>query len=115
MDVLVTGSSGYIGAALVQFFRAKGVETVGIDRVPSATTALVGDLVGTLCLQDLRLDAIFHLAGLFEKNFQRRNSISADSYLHDNVKSAEHALTIAEMSGARLVVASTWLLAENWN
>lgn len=40
--VLVTGSSGYLGRALVLAPRHLGVSTVGIDQVPSDTTQVIG-------------------------------------------------------------------------
>lgn len=51
MTILVTGSAGHLGEALMRTFRATGVAARGIDRKPSPYTDLVGsitdrDLVG---------------------------------------------------------------------
>lgn len=44
MKILVTGSSGHLGEALVRQLRAKGSGVLGIDRLPSPFTDLVGDI-----------------------------------------------------------------------
>ena len=40
--VLVTGSSGHLGAALMRRLRAEGVSAVGLDPIPGPTTDVVG-------------------------------------------------------------------------
>jgi nucleoside-diphosphate-sugar epimerase len=44
MKILVTGSSGHLGEALVRTLRARQVEVVGIDIVASPFTAVVGSI-----------------------------------------------------------------------
>ena len=46
MRVLVTGSSGFLGAALVRRLEADGVPVVGLDPVPAPTTRAVGSVAG---------------------------------------------------------------------
>jgi UDP-glucose 4-epimerase len=66
--VLVTGSSGFIGAALVASLRASGVGVVGVDLKPSPDPTLdrvVGDLEDPEVVDAAlasRPEAIFHLA-----------------------------------------------------
>jgi nucleoside-diphosphate-sugar epimerase len=43
-DVLVTGSSGHLGAALMLYLPTAGHRPLGIDILPSATTDLVGSI-----------------------------------------------------------------------
>jgi nucleoside-diphosphate-sugar epimerase len=66
MKVLVTGSSGFIGQALMRRLTASGFEVFGLDRDPSATShyvcsildaATLGKIVGNLAP-----DALVHLA-----------------------------------------------------
>ncbi|SFP69992.1 Nucleoside-diphosphate-sugar epimerase [Bradyrhizobium sp. Ghvi] len=45
MKVLVTGSSGFIGQALVRRLRAEHCEVVGLDKVPAKTTDIVCDIL----------------------------------------------------------------------
>src|SRR3954470_24749632 len=42
MRILVTGSSGHLGEALCRVLTADGVETVGLDILPSPYTDVVG-------------------------------------------------------------------------
>ena len=42
--VLVTGSSGHLGEALVRVLRARGREAVGLDALPSPWTSVVGSV-----------------------------------------------------------------------
>ena len=44
MNILVTGSAGHLGEALMRTFRARGSEARGADILPSPFTDLVGDL-----------------------------------------------------------------------
>ena len=44
MKILVTGSSGHLGEALVRTLNKLGHETVGIDIIPSPTTNLSGSI-----------------------------------------------------------------------
>lgn len=66
MKVLVTGSSGFIGQAVVRRLRAEGCEVVGLDRAPSDATEIVCDILEADRLQhavkDAAPDAVIHLA-----------------------------------------------------
>jgi nucleoside-diphosphate-sugar epimerase len=65
MRVLVTGSSGRVGRAICEHLRVEH-EVVGLDRLPSATTDLVGDISDPdLLMRALRgVDAVVHVAAL---------------------------------------------------
>jgi nucleoside-diphosphate-sugar epimerase len=45
MRILVTGSSGHLGEALVRVLGAQGYEVIGLDLLPSRYTNLVGSIV----------------------------------------------------------------------
>lgn len=66
MKVLVTGSSGFIGQALVRHLKAEGCEVAGLDKAPAAATHFVCDLLDTGQLGDAvqayAPDALVHLA-----------------------------------------------------
>ena len=66
MRVLVTGSSGHLGEALVRVLHAAGDDVVGLDLLPSAWTDVVGDVthraVVRRALEDV--DAVVHAATL---------------------------------------------------
>jgi nucleoside-diphosphate-sugar epimerase len=50
---LVTGSSGFVGQAIVHRLAAQGVRAVGLDPVPSATTHAIDDLSDRASLRGL--------------------------------------------------------------
>jgi len=66
MKILVTGSSGFIGQALMRRLLAAGFEAAGLDKMPSATTQYVCDILDadrlTRDVQEFSPDAIIHLA-----------------------------------------------------
>ena len=66
MRVLVTGSSGHLGEALVRTLRADGEEVVGLDVLPSPCTTVVGSVADRAlvrrCLDGV--DAVLHTATL---------------------------------------------------
>jgi len=66
MKVLVTGSSGFIGQALVRRLQAEGFEVAGLDKGSGATTTHVCDILdaGRLnqAVQESSPDALVHLA-----------------------------------------------------
>jgi UDP-glucose 4-epimerase len=66
MRVLVTGSAGHLGEALVRCLRAEGHEPVGLDLLPSPFTGVVGSITDRAlvrrCLDGV--DAVVHAATL---------------------------------------------------
>jgi len=66
MKVLVTGSAGFIGRALVERLRNEGCAVAGLDKNPSASTDFVCDILDAERLrrvvQDCAPDALVHLA-----------------------------------------------------
>src|SRR4051794_16473658 len=66
MRILVTGSSGHLGEALCRVLAADGVETVGLDILPSPHTTIVGSVADRdLVRSALRgADAVLHAATL---------------------------------------------------
>jgi nucleoside-diphosphate-sugar epimerase len=66
MRVLVTGSSGHLGEALVRTLRHTSHEVVGLDRVPSPFTGIVGSIANRSDVrQGMRgVDAVLHTATL---------------------------------------------------
>jgi GlcNAc-P-P-Und epimerase len=66
MKVLVTGSSGFIGQALVRRLKAAGWEIAGLDKETSASTAYLCNILDAArlnaALQEFSPDALVHLA-----------------------------------------------------
>jgi UDP-glucose 4-epimerase len=66
MRIVVTGSSGHLGEALMRTLRAQGREAVGLDRLPAPFTDRVGDLTDSAFVLDCLAgaDAVIHAATL---------------------------------------------------
>jgi nucleoside-diphosphate-sugar epimerase len=66
MKVLVTGSSGHLGEALVRTLRDAGHEPVGLDVIPSPSTSVVGSIADRAevkrCMRGV--EAVLHAATL---------------------------------------------------
>jgi GlcNAc-P-P-Und epimerase len=66
MKVLVTGSSGFIGQALVRRLKAAGCDVAGLDRGPGPATNHVCDILDAARLSEMvqgfSPDAVVHLA-----------------------------------------------------
>jgi UDP-glucose 4-epimerase len=52
MKVLVTGSSGHLGEALVRTLRARGDEVIGLDISPSPYTDVIGSVADPACVRE---------------------------------------------------------------
>ncbi len=66
MSVLVTGSSGHLGEALVRTLRGAGREVIGLDRIAGPFTTTVGSIANLTCVaQCMRgVRVVFHAATL---------------------------------------------------
>ncbi len=66
MRIVVTGSSGHLGEALMRTLRVQGHDAVGIDLLPATYTDRVGDLVDAAFVQEAiaGADAVIHPATL---------------------------------------------------
>ena len=66
MRILVTGSSGHLGEALVRVLGRDGVEVVGLDVLPSPWTAIVGSVADRAVVRRAieGVDAVVHAATL---------------------------------------------------
>jgi UDP-glucose 4-epimerase len=58
MKILVAGSAGHLGEALVRTLRSEGHSVIGLDIVASAETDVVGPIIDTRvvhqCMQGVR-------------------------------------------------------------
>ena len=66
MNVLVTGSAGHLGEALVRVLGAEGHEVAGLDVLPSPHTAIVGSVADRALVRAAvrGADAVVHAATL---------------------------------------------------
>ena len=66
MKILVTGSSGHLGEALIRTFRDKRIDAIGVDVLPSPFTDRVGSIVDRAFVKEcmLGVSAVIHTATL---------------------------------------------------
>ncbi|MEM7678556.1 MAG: NAD(P)-dependent oxidoreductase, partial [Myxococcota bacterium] len=66
MRIMVTGSSGHLGEALVRTLRSGGYTVVALDILASATTTDVGSVTDAAWVQNLMqgVDVVLHTATL---------------------------------------------------
>ena len=72
MRILVTGSAGHLGEALVRVLKADGEDVVGLDTVTSPHTDAVGTILDRTfvrrCLAEV--DAVIHTATLHKPHIR---------------------------------------------
>jgi nucleoside-diphosphate-sugar epimerase len=84
MQILVTGSSGHLGEALVRMLRDLRHKVVGLDRIPSPYTSHVGSITDRECVRNcLRgVDTVLHAATLHKPHIVTH---SCDDFIETNV------------------------------
>jgi len=107
MRVLVTGSSGHLGEALCRVLAADGVETVGLDILPSPHTAVVGSIADRELVRDAMrgVGAVVHAATLHKPHV---GSHARQEFVETNVTGTLTLLEEAVAAGvSRFVFTST--------
>jgi nucleoside-diphosphate-sugar epimerase len=94
MNVLVTGSNGFVGSALMR----RNPNFVGVDKIGSHTSQNVLDIQNTSLLNQIVINndisTIVHLAGVqYGTPVKRKNRIS---YFQENVNMAKSISSVAE-------------------
>ena len=107
MRVLVTGSAGHLGDALVRVLRADGLDVVGLDLLDSASTDVVGSIGDRAFVRDTiaGADAVLHAATLHKPHV---GSHSRQQFVDTNVSGTLTLLEEAVAAGvSRFVFTST--------
>jgi UDP-glucose 4-epimerase len=107
MRILVTGSSGHLGEALVRTLRDEGHFVLGVDLVPSAFTDEVGSILDRALLRRALadVDAIVHAATLHKPHVRTHGRLA---FVDTNVTGTLHLLEEAVAAGiGRFVYSST--------
>ena len=107
MRVVVTGSSGQLGGAVVRLLRRDGIEVVGLDRRPGPGTAVVGDLRDDRLLRGVvaGADGVIHTAALHAPHLPVAGKTE---FVAVNVEGTQRLLDAAGAAGVgRLVFSSS--------
>lgn len=98
MKVMVTGSSGHLGEALVRTLRDAGREVVGVDIAPSHSTNALGSIVNRehvrRCMKGV--EAVLHTATLHKPHVSTH---SRQSFVDTNVTGTLNLLEEAASAG----------------
>jgi len=103
MKVLVTGSSGHLGEALVRTLRGRGDEVVGLDILESPFTTIVGSIVDRACVRrSLRgAQVVFHAATLHKPHVATHGR---QEFVDTNVTGTLNLLEEAVTAGVESVI-----------
>jgi UDP-glucose 4-epimerase len=97
MKLLVTGSAGHLGEALVRTFRERGDEVVALDCVRSPFTNRVGDITNRTFIRDCvsGVNAVFHTATLHKPHIKTH---SRQDFVDTNITGTLNLLEEAVMA-----------------
>jgi UDP-glucose 4-epimerase len=103
MRVLVTGSSGHLGEALVRTFRDLKHEVVGLDVVESPFTTCVGSITDRSCVRRCMtgVQAVFHAATLHKPHVATH---TAQEFVDTNITGTLTLLEEAATAGVESFV-----------
>jgi UDP-glucose 4-epimerase len=89
--ILVTGSSGHLGEALMRVLREREHDVIGLDELPSPFTTVVGSITDRECVRRCvaGVDAILHTATLHKPHVA---SHSRGDFVDTNVTGTVHLL-----------------------
>jgi UDP-glucose 4-epimerase len=107
MRILVTGSSGHLGEALVRVLGADGHDVVGLDLLAARSTTVVGSIADRDCVRRCveGADAVVHAATLHKPHV---SSHARQAFVDTNITGTLNLLEEAVAAGAgRFVFTST--------
>jgi UDP-glucose 4-epimerase len=97
--ILVTGSSGQLGKAIVTLLRNKNYEVIGIDVIASSTTDKLIDIRDSKEVNKitLGLDAIIHTAAIHGKHYEL--NYPREEFLKTNIDGTFNLLNACVLNG----------------
>ena len=107
MKTLVTGSAGHLGEALMRTLRARGQAVLGIDRLPSPWTDLIGDIADPAFVRSVMpgVTQVLHTATLHKPHVETH---TRQAFVDTNVSGTLQLLEAAAAQGvAAFVFTST--------
>src|SRR5580692_1377996 len=98
MKLLVTGSSGHLGEALVRTLRGEDHEVVGVDVLESAFTSCVGSIADRACVRRCMagVQVVFHAATLHKPHIATH---SRQDFVDTNITGTLNLLEEAAAAG----------------
>jgi UDP-glucose 4-epimerase len=107
MKILVTGSSGHLGEALMRVLGAEGNDVIGLDVLSSPRTTVVGSIVDRACVRSCvaGVDAVVHTATLHKPHV---GSHQRAEFVDTNITGTLNLLEEAVAAGvSRFIFTST--------
>ncbi len=109
MNILLTGSSGWLGRHLVPMLTIQGYTVTGLDVAAGAHTDIIGSVADAALIQRIfeahKFDGVIHAGGLHKPDIAR---FSAQDFIDVNVTGTLNLLSAAAAHGAtRFVFTST--------
>ncbi|HTP74451.1 MAG TPA: NAD(P)-dependent oxidoreductase [Burkholderiaceae bacterium] len=103
MRILVTGSAGHLGDALMRTLRARGNDAIGLDLLPSPTTDVVGSIAerGVVRACMAGVDAVLHAATLHKPHVATH---TRQAFVDVNVTGTLNLLEEAATAGVKSFV-----------
>ncbi|MCP3917689.1 MAG: NAD(P)-dependent oxidoreductase [bacterium] len=100
---LVTGSAGHLGEALVRVLRARGREVVGLDRIESPFTSIIGSVADRDCVRRALdgVETVLHTATLHKPHVE---SHSREAFVETNISGTLALLEESAAAGVRSFV-----------
>lgn len=103
VPILITGSSGHLGEALMRTLRAAGEDPIGIDITPSPFTTIVGSITDRALVQRCMsaVDAVIHAATLHKPHVATH---SKQAFVDTNIAGTLNLLEVASSARVRAFV-----------
>jgi nucleoside-diphosphate-sugar epimerase len=104
--ILVTGSSGHLGEALVRCLRQRGTDVIGFDQRPSPWTDVIGSVcdAGPIGAAMRGIDTVLHTATLHKPQLA---FVPRQAFIDTNVTGTLTVLEAAAAAGVRSFVMSS--------
>jgi nucleoside-diphosphate-sugar epimerase len=95
MNVLVTGSSGRLGRAIIKLLRSKKIDCIGLDKVASKTTDLIADIRdwGEVIPIVKKADHLIHTAAFHGRHVEK--NVPRVEFVETNINGTLHLLNAA--------------------